>query len=299
MVYRCGTCRQRFPAGWSARERHFKDYRHRPPPFECDTCTRCFGDDRAVRDHMDALGHWAESASEIEYEVKEEPVLEEYLRYFPSEEGCDEVCEECNLSFIREKDWELHNQVFHHYCGSCNRTFKDYNGLTQHLNSTAHRSVLDLQCPFCRQYKTTATSLVYHIEGGRCPEAPLNRYSLFKTIQDRDPNRIITKKPTQRQVSTDVHYTASERAYNPRARAYECYLCHRYFNYLNGLNDHLNSPFHEEKFYRCPSRRCNKRFTTLAGMISHLESETCQYMRFDAVQQHVIGIVDPQRLITF
>lgn len=79
---------------------------------------------------MDALGHWAESTKEFASEEREAPFLEEYLRYFPPEEGCDEYCEECSVAFIREKDWELHNQVFHFYCGSCDRTFKDYNGVT-------------------------------------------------------------------------------------------------------------------------------------------------------------------------
>lgn len=137
------------------------------------------------------------------------------------------------------------------------------------------------------------------MEEGRCPNARLNRYSLFRGIQERDPNRTITPKHIKTQAATTVYYVATEHTFNRRARAYECYICHRHFPGLNGLNNHLNSPIHQKKFYHCPNRRCGGKFTILAGLMSHLESQSCSFMRFGEVQKQVMKIVDPNRMIEF
>lgn len=36
---------------------------------------------------------------------------------------------------------------------------------------------------------------------------------------------------------------------------------------------------------------------TLAAVINHLESESCDYMHFEAVQKNVERILDPRRMI--
>lgn len=88
-------------------------------------------------------------------------------------------------------------------------------------------------------------------------------------------------------------------AYN--GYAWECYICHSQFSSLHGLNMHLNSPRHKEKVYHCLNHRggCPKQFVSLAGLFNHLESETCSFIWFDKVQQHVGRILDGQRLIAF
>jgi hypothetical protein len=41
-----------------------------------------------------------------------------------------------------------------------------------------------------------------------------------------------------------------------------------------------------------------ERFIALAGLFSHLEGESCAYMRFEKVQQQVSDVIQGRRLIT-
>ncbi|KAK1621674.1 hypothetical protein BDP81DRAFT_411867 [Colletotrichum phormii] len=179
---------------------------------------------------------------------------------------------------------------------------------TKTTSGSVHRAISDIQCPFCRQTSNTATGLIHHLERGACPNAPLDRDKLYQAVRARDPNGVISKKLLEWHASptyppgeqhNNPTYTATDRTHNYHIGAYECCLCHRAFSTLNGLNQHLNSPTHQQKLYHCPNHRCGREFTTLAAAINHLESESCGYMRFKAVQQNVGQILDPRRMLSF
>lgn len=123
----------------------------------------------------------------------------------------------------------------------------------------------------------------------------MNRDTLYKAVRCRDPTGIISKKLLTWSGTTS--YQATKKAWNAAAEAYQCYLCGRDFGKLTSLNQHLNSPVHQQKLYHCPNGVCKKDFTLLAALINHLESESCQYMRFEAVQKNIERILDPRRMI--
>ncbi|KAF4446724.1 hypothetical protein F53441_9657 [Fusarium austroafricanum] len=287
----CGTCWRQFPAGWHSRQQHMNATGHEPPDFECDTCGKYFGSQMAVEQHMNDLGHWAES-SESEGSVYE--------------------CDHCDDAFDEENDMRDHEAEQHFYCVACKCPFQDWNSINQvrtnfrpvllcnstdnpkHLHSKLHRTS-SVQCLFCKEMHGTATGLVHHLESGSCTKAPLNRDKLYEAVRRRDPNGIISKKLLT--WSGTISYEATEKAWNYKVGAYECYLCHRLFGKLSSLNQHLGSPTHQQKLYHCPGASCRRDFTTLAAMVNHLESESCGHMRFEAVQRNVQHIVDPRRMI--
>lgn len=82
---------------------------------------------------------------------------------------------------------------------------------------------------------------------------------------------------------TNVENIATERSWN--GYGYECYLCHREFGSLTGLNQHLKSPAHEQNLYKCPNRACGREYKLLSGLVQHFESESCGVMKFSVVQQ--------------
>ncbi|KZL64275.1 zinc finger protein [Colletotrichum incanum] len=275
MTFTCGTCWREFPAGWQSREQHVNATGHQIANNECEFCDRFFCDRHAVGQHMDALGHWANDVSDDDTEYE---------------------CGDCSVCFSDEENLREHEVQGHYYCKPCNRYFQNYNNIRQHLNSSIHRSSA-LRCPFCNQPRNTATGLIHHLEQVACPKAPLDRDKLYEAVRRRDPNGIISKNLLEWRSSPT--YTAIERAYNKAANAYECYLCHRLFSTLHGLNSHLNSTVHKQALYHCSNRRCGHEFKTLAGVINHLESESCNFMHFDSVQRNVERIVDPSRMISF
>ncbi|OLN83403.1 Zinc finger and BTB domain-containing protein 17 [Colletotrichum chlorophyti] len=271
MTFTCGDCWREFPAGCKSRQQHLDATGHRAPEFECDTCDRYYKNRRSVEWHMDYYDHWSQDVSSDEW-----------------------GCVNCGDVYSDEEYLRDHEVRDHFYCDPCNRYFDTWNNIRQHLNSSIHRGT-SIQCPFCSQTRGTATGLIHHLEQGNCPNAPLDRDKLYQAVRRRDPKGLISKKLLDWR---ETHkFTATERTWNPFARSYQCYLCNRLFNSLVGLNAHLNSPVHSQALYHCPNRRCGRDFTTLAAVINHLESESCQYMRFDAVQRRVEHIVDPRRMI--
>jgi hypothetical protein len=117
-------------------------------------------------------------------------------------------------------------------------------------------------------------------------------------IRDRDRDGAITNKQTEWSKEDSIQYSATRNAFN--GSYWECYLCHKEFSKENALNQHLNSPVHKRKVYRCPNAKtvCGKEFIALAGLFSHLESESCAYMRFEKFQQQVSDVIQGRRLIT-
>ena len=161
------------------------------------------------------------------------------------------------------------------------------------MNSKLHRGAT-VSCPFCGNNYTSASGLAHHLETGSCLRAPqLNRETILRIVRERDPHGAITLKHD----GTTGTYSATDLAWN--GSAWECYICHRCFNSANALNQHANSPAHQQKIYHCPNRQCPKEFVSLAALFNHLESETCAFMRFEKVQSSVNGIINSNRLITF
>ena len=154
-------------------------------------------------------------------------------------------------------------------------------------------------CPFCKVNYVSASGLAHHLETGSCVRAPqLNRDTILRIVRERDPHGVITNKQLTWHDGTRVTYSATERAWN--GDAWECYMCHREFNTANSLNQHLNSPAHQQAVYHCPNHRCGKEFKALAGLFNHLESETCAFMRFEKVQTQVGNVFNSSsRMLTF
>ncbi|KAG5933888.1 hypothetical protein E4U53_000831 [Claviceps sorghi] len=244
--------------------------------WECETCYREFSTRHASIQHMNALDHW------------------EYAVTYP--------CETCNARFRSDDDADRHMERHGHYrnyCKPCDRHFMNENCLRQHLNSRIHRGT-NVSCPFCKADYTTASGLSHHLEAGSCSHAPsLNRETILRLIRQRDADGLITNRQIAWHDEEHISYEATSQAYN--GFFWECYLCHDEFNTKAGLNQHLNSPRHKEKVYKCPNTRdgCNKLFVSLAGLFSHLESEQCAFMRFEHVQKHATRILAGRKMISF
>ncbi|EMR67222.1 putative zinc finger protein [Eutypa lata UCREL1] len=265
MTWTCGTCHRDF-VSVRAREQHMDALGHSQPTHECDTCSKYFGNRAAVVQHMNASNHWM-------YD-----------------------CPLCDETWPSKDKVDKHVIEYHHHCKDCDRTFGDYNRIKMHLNSRTHRRS-EMGCPFCKRAFVSATGLSHHLESGSCPKAPsLDRDMVYKLVRSKDPNGIVSKKLIGWHGSSK--YEATGQAWN--GSAWECYFCHRDFNTKTGLDQHLNSPIHQQNLYHCPNRMdCGKDFKSLAGVMNHLESESCGFTRFEKVQTGFRGVVGGDRLIGF
>ncbi|KAK3997910.1 hypothetical protein QBC44DRAFT_255087 [Cladorrhinum sp. PSN332] len=271
-MYECGDCGKAFPAGWQARQNHCHSTGHTPPEFECDSCDMWFDDNYDRSQHMKDYYH-----------------EDDYLEYFE--------CSICIELFTTSEERVDHEVEDHHYCSDCQRSFINRNNIKQHLNSRIHRGQ-NMSCPFCKKDYTTAAGMTHHLENGNCPAAPyLGRDQIYQFVRSKDPSGLISKKLLGWTASGGATYDASHRTWN--GTGYECYFCSREFRALSSLNQHLNSPAHQQALYHCPKRACGQDFKSLGATINHLESESCGAMRFETVQRKITDIVSGNRLISF
>ncbi|KAL5342499.1 hypothetical protein BJX70DRAFT_410019 [Aspergillus crustosus] len=267
----CETCPRSFYTHQSCNQ-HMNTLDHWAPRYDCETCTKVFLTQNAANQHMNVIGHWAPTFS----------------------------CETCASMFHTEAAADQHMSAFRHYrnyCRDCDRRFQNENNLRMHLNSKIHRG-RQIPCPFCKAFYTTASGLIHHLETGACPKAPsLNRESIYRMVRERDPQGMITHKQIGWKEEENATYAANSNAWN--GSGYECYLCHRTFSKITGLNQHLNSPAHKQQVYHCPNAGCGKSFAAMAGLFNHLESESCSFMRFDRVQKSVGDVISGRGMISF
>ncbi|KAK1776525.1 hypothetical protein QBC45DRAFT_357274 [Copromyces sp. CBS 386.78] len=271
MVYLCYTCDESFYDEEDLQD-HLGDWgheaQHEYARYGCDTCLATFNSDAARWQHMNAKGH-------VGHE-----------------------CRVCDNRYRSEKARVNHEVEYHNYCADCNKTFQNTNNIKMHLNSRIHRGQ-NIDCPFCRNGFTTATGLTHHLESGGCRMAPaLNRDKIYQIVRQKDPHGYISKNLigwTGEESSN--RYKATDRAWN--GHGWACALCSRVCSTRDGLDKHLNSPAHYSILYHCPNRACNSEFKTLASIINHLESESCRFMQFEAVQKRMGQVVTSGRMIEF
>ena len=106
-------------------------------------------------------------------------------------------------------------------------------------------------------------------------------------VQRFDRQNVITRPMLTMPGYDHVESFATDRAWN--GYGFECYLCPKQFSSLRGLNQHIQSPAHEQPIYHCPKVSCGKNFKLLSGLVQHLESESCGLMRFTQIQQQAQG----------
>ncbi|KAJ8496577.1 hypothetical protein ONZ51_g1017 [Trametes cubensis] len=172
------------------------------------------------------------------------------------------------------------------YCVPCKRMFQNWNNLDHHHRSTLHRG-RTVACPMrgCDKAFVSSAALIHHLESGGCVSR-VDRHTVNRIVERLDRQNIITNPArviaggTNAHPPTIVDQWATEYAWN--GSAYECYLCHRTFRTLPALNQHLRSPTHDDKMYRCPHNLygCGAEFVALSAFCQHVESGNCGVCRF-------------------
>src|SRR5260221_3752390 len=180
------------------------------------------------------------------------------------------------------------------YCTDCKRSFQSESNLRHHLNSRVHQPA-NVRCPSrgCDKAFVSNAALVLHFESGTCPSR-MTREGLNRFVVRADTNNYITNParlltgPLGRSEPPAPAVTwATELSVN--RTAYECFLCRSTITMLARLNQHLQSPRHEDKIYRCPKMDCWTEFVTLSGLCQHVEGGSCGIRMFRQVRDVMDG----------
>ncbi|KAB5595390.1 Zinc finger protein [Ceratobasidium theobromae] len=208
-------------------------------------------------------------------------------------------CEPCELWLETPSEMLEHDKEIHNYCVECERYFGSPNALRNHLNSSKHLPK-NITCPghSCGAQFISNGALFLHLEAGVC-RSGATRQALNRLIAARDTQHIITNP--SRMIAGTTQTWATERAWNEDTGNYECYFCHKEYETLARLNQHLASPAHERPIYHCPKlgHGCQAKFKTMSGLCQHVENGSCGVMRFNLIQQTMNNFIGGMRRITF
>lgn len=199
------------------------------------------------------------------------------------------ACWDCHELFDSYSDLQQHDQEEHDYCTPCGRDFQDGHSLQQHLNSKLHRpSTIMCPGPKCNKSFISPAALTHHLESGAC-RSGMTRKKLNGLVVRADknnyitnPSRLIGGPPGEYEPPMSASAWATELSWN--GMEYECFLCHSTFKTLDRLNQHLQSPRHDQKIYKCPKPDCGVEFVTLSALCQHVESGSCGVRMFRQVQ---------------
>lgn len=163
-----------------------------------------------------------------------------------------------------------------------------------HLRTSALHNQRSCRCLGlgCGRSFVSHADLTLHYESGTCPSGATRRVlNDFVVRSDRNnvvtnPARLIAGPSRQPEV---VSLRATVAAWN--GYAFECILCHKNYHSLPALNAHLNSPAHADKIFRCPTQYngCNTEFSTLSGLLQHVERSSCGVTMF---QRQIRNVMD-------
>jgi hypothetical protein len=200
-------------------------------------------------------------------------------------------CDDCDRDFVNYDARQQHylNSSIHHYCGPCDRHFESESNLRHHMNSRTHQPA-NVRCPGrgCDKSFVSPAALTSHFESGTCPSG-MTRDQLNRLVVRADTNNYITNPrrlltgplgwseppPLTMTWATNLSRNGS---------VFECFLCHGTYGTLAQLNQHLQSPFHLERIYRCPKSDCRVEFSTLSGLCQHVEGGSCGVRMFRQVR---------------
>jgi hypothetical protein len=111
-----------------------------------------------------------------------------------------------------------------------------------------------------------------------------------------NPSRLITGPLGWSEPPPSATTWATELSRN--GDVYECFLCNATFRTLSRLNQHLQSPRHEDKIYRCPKADCRTEFVTLSGLCQHVEGGSCGVRMFRRVRDTMDSLTRGFNMLT-
>jgi len=286
----------------------------------CDRCDRWFRSDYALDQHIrDSSAHWMCWTCDRDFTNRE--ALTQHQKnssrhswcdgdgsecgVFDSQEGMIEHCEEahwfcvkCLLIHQSENSLNYHLGTEHNYCSECRRFFMDANNLKMHLNSKLHK-IANVPCfggARCGKKFITISDAILRIENGYCPSG-LTGASLRRFFIRNDRGNIVTNPSRLIGYDTSGTNSQSTRYATEQSRNvdgwYECVLCPKEFTSLRALNAHYSSSVHEARVFRCPNHGsgCAKHFSTLSGVIQHIEDGYCGARKSRHVQDRLDSLM--------
>ncbi|KAI5998123.1 hypothetical protein EDD15DRAFT_297299 [Pisolithus albus] len=228
----------------------------------CNRCDRTFSSQSAYSQHIrDSSRH--NICDDCDEDFVEERSLIQHYKSSPSHH----YCSDCDLHFDDEDELLDHYRTEngHAYCDWCNKVLRGQRGLDDH-NKSCH-----YPCELCDRVFFTENERRHHLKSKTHQSAniPCNCGKLFNShaalILHFEPGYCPDEPDIDRHVVKQHVREIERRHRNRRLLVYD--------------------PDYEERVYRCPDPSCTRRkFITFSALFQHLESESCDASKSQALK---------------
>lgn len=158
--------------------------------------------------------------------------------------------------------------------------------MEQHLRSKKHIGT-PLSCRYCDRSFPHISALGQHYESGACRRSGMDRHTINRSVRVLDKDHYITTGASpQKTIASSGLATGG--SWNEHTQRYECDCCaptSRGFSSFAALRNHIASPAHDQKGYKCLNEDCASPFKTLSGVAQHVETGKCGLAGFDNEQK--------------
>lgn len=310
-AYNCPQCAQLFTS-----ERLLKNHQKGLRHCYCGDCNKTFSDSAALAAHLQSSRHSTEfRCCDCDREFKSCVALEQHLRdkihSKPAKKSESAVlrvshqCPRCPRKFASPTALKAHLKSLIHcplgniscFSTACKKRFPSPSAVIQHLESAS--------CPSGADRDDLRRLVVEHdtdrlvTDGAATISSTLAEVS--ERLQTKPRRRSLTSEPQADLLVPTLSSTTSQGCWTPKSgsasewvtllvsesKENRCSFCgpkRRPFRSRAALQDHLNSPAHEEPFSFCPAALPGlgsgqsveiKYFKTVSALLQHVESGAC------------------------
>ncbi|KAL1840450.1 hypothetical protein VTJ49DRAFT_447 [Mycothermus thermophilus] len=304
-MFTCASCHKSFRAGRSALEEHCRATGH-PLPFSCDTCTASFALKESCEQHMDAKGHRATSPSSLSGALID-TFSQPGRPRTPAASGIDPLKPSSGKSYAavlagRANSTHQESPDKHQPAATTGKSDR-FAGNNMNIAGDNHKipdSGNDGEDLFESDSDTSTGGDVSDL-----PKVPLSSLGdedayddFYARVAARGGYDNSAEKDAWNGSGSNGDDALKSTGEDDAEKTFWCVGCWKRFDNLRECADHeavvhnycrpcermfsnaldfathLNSPAHQDATVPCPF--CEVKFTTVAGVVHHIESTTCE-----------------------
>ena len=248
--------------------------------FFCQPCNRYFKTQSSLEAHwLDSERHsWCQRCNRF---FKSGDALESHFHNSHKHW----ICDDHDVDFYTEGELTEHyiKGEDHHYCETCDELFDSaaqirnvrtclviYYALPDLLNNVQHTLThlpKDIGCWGCEKKFRKYSTMVAHLESEECSVTQIKLDKLAASCSAYK-DYVIPGKEDYLRKGDRKKWRAEANPNNDK-----CTRCDRYFSTTAGLISHVNSSFHHPLAYQCAA--CKTPFANLSGLLAHVENVPC------------------------
>ena len=264
--FKCGVC-QKLLSSRETLKIHLETVHENKKDFECDTCNKKFYTKRVLSQHIKMV-HMRKRENQCPAcpkKFSKKAYLRAHLKYKHKDFKGDFRCEECERSFIGERDLARHNSRVHGIeipdeveCKDCQRKFTRLWTLQRH-RETVHLRPKKHKCGLCEFGSNKKVTMALHV---RSVHKKRKKEKEAKCHWCDDcGKRFYKEKNLQEHVAT---------AHAGKGKCHWCDVCDQRFYKEKTLKEHIKRG-HDSKKKGHWCNVCNQRFYKESTLKAHVE----------------------------